>query len=230
MQKAKNNTQNESPFKIKVTRNGPYLVSGKAPMSEQIICVDKDDQCHGWKEGKKYPEQENYSLCRCGHSQNKPYCDDSHAGTNFNGDEKAVHTSYMKQAREFNGPDLKLTDVEALCARARFCHRAGGPWNLTFQSSDPDAKKITIEEAWDCPSGRLVTWEKDGRVIEPDFEPSIGLVEDTQAKKMGPLWVRGGIPVESADGKTYEIRNRVTLCRCGKSSNKPFCDGNHLDK
>lgn len=43
----------------------------------------------------------------------------------------------------------------------------------------------------------------------------------------GPLWVRGGIPVESSDGATYEVRNRVTLCRCGRSSNKPFCDGTH---
>ena len=43
----------------------------------------------------------------------------------------------------------------------------------------------------------------------------------------GPIWVRGGIPVVAADGHAYEIRNRVTLCRCGASSNKPFCDGSH---
>ena len=59
--------------------------------------------------------------------------------------------------------------------------------------------------------------------VEPAFEPSIGVIRD------GPLWVRGGISVESADGFTYEIRNRVTLCRCGHSSNKPFCDGSHSD-
>jgi hypothetical protein len=85
-----------------------------------------------------------------------------------------------------------------------------------------------IEETFDCPSGRLVAWEKNGQAVEPDFEPSIGLVEDTQAKKMGPIWVRGGIPIESADDKTYGVRKRVTLCRCGKSINKPFCDGSHL--
>ncbi|UCF09264.1 MAG: CDGSH iron-sulfur domain-containing protein, partial [Thermoplasmata archaeon] len=45
----------------------------------------------------------------------------------------------------------------------------------------------------------------------------------------GPIWVRGRIPIESADGHIYEIRNRVTLCRCGWSSNKPFCDSSHLD-
>ena len=45
----------------------------------------------------------------------------------------------------------------------------------------------------------------------------------------GPIWVRGGITVESADGREYEVRNRVTLCRCGQSSNKPFCDGSHVE-
>ena len=42
------------------------------------------------------------------------------------------------------------------------------------------------------------------------------------------IWVKGGIRIEGADGRSYEIRNRVTLCRCGQSSNKPFCDGTHV--
>jgi CDGSH-type Zn-finger protein len=43
----------------------------------------------------------------------------------------------------------------------------------------------------------------------------------------GPLWLRGGVQVIGADGFHYELRNRVTLCRCGASQNKPFCDGTH---
>jgi CDGSH-type Zn-finger protein len=228
MKQVKKNTAKESRYKLKVTRNGPYLVSGGVLLAEQIICVDKDDQCHGWKEGQKYPVEENYALCRCGHSQHKPYCDGSHAKVKFEGTETALNTPYLEQVRDFNGPGIKLTDAKDYCVRARFCHRAGGTWKLTEQSDDPAAKQTVIEETWDCPSGRLVVWDKDGKAMEPDLSPSIGLVEDTQAKKMGPIWVRGGIPVESADGKTYEVRNRVTLCRCGKSSNKPFCDGSHL--
>jgi CDGSH-type Zn-finger protein len=41
--------------------------------------------------------------------------------------------------------------------------------------------------------------------------------------------VRGGLAIESADGFVYEVRNRVTLCRCGRSKNKPFCDGSHIE-
>jgi CDGSH-type Zn-finger protein len=215
--------------KVKITRNGPFIVTGGVPLSEQSICVDGDGQCHGWKEGKKYPAQETYALCRCGQSNNLPFCDGYHTKIHFDGAEQAVDTPYLEQAKEIAGPGLKLTDARKFCAAARFCDRAGGIWKLTEKSSDPDARQEAIEEARDCPSGRLVTWDQDGKAMEPDFEPSIGLVEDTQAGKMGPIWVRGGIPIESADGKTYEIRNRVTLCRCGKSMNKPFCDGSHLE-
>ena len=197
-------------------------------MSEQIICIDSEGECHGWREGKKYPLQENYALCRCGHSQNKPFCDGTHVKIHFDGTETASREPYLEQADEINGPALKLTDAQDFCASARFCHRAGGTWKLTEQSDNPEAKQKAIEEACDCPSGRLVAWEKDGKAIEPKFEPSIGLVEDPQAGVRGPIWVRGGIPIESADGTIYEIRNRVTLCGCGKSANKPFCDGSHL--
>ena len=45
----------------------------------------------------------------------------------------------------------------------------------------------------------------------------------------GPLWVTGGIPVTSPEGTPLEVRNRVTLCRCGASANKPLCDGRHKE-
>jgi CDGSH-type Zn-finger protein len=228
MAKSKNQDAKERKYRIKVTKNGPYMVTGGVPLSEQSICVDNEDQCHGWKEGQKFQGQENFALCRCGHSQNKPYCDGTHIKVNFEGTESASNKPYLEQAAEIKGPGLNLTDAEELCVGARFCHRAGGTWKLTKQSVDSEAKQTVIEETCDCPSGRLVAWEKDGKAIEPEFEPSIGLVEDTRAKKMGPIWVKGSIPVESSEGKTYEIRNRVALCRCGKSSNKPFCDGSHL--
>jgi CDGSH-type Zn-finger protein len=192
------------------------------------MCIDNEGQCCGWKETQKYPLQEKYALCRCGHSNTKPFCDGTHDKVKFEGKETASHRPYLEQAEEIDGPGLKLTDVQDFCASARFCHRGGGTWKLAGQSGNPEAKKMVIEEVADCPSGRLAAWDKDGKAIEPDFEPSIGLVQDVQAGKMGPIWVRGGIPIEDENGKTYEIRNRVTLCRCGKSLNKPFCDGRHL--
>ena len=217
-------------FKIKVSRNGPYIVSGGIPLAENIIITDAKGISYKWRAGKKYMLQGTYELCRCGQSKNKPFCDGTHQHIRFDGTETANREPYLNQAKEINGPDLKLTDAPALCVHARFCDRAGGIWKCTEQSSDPEARRIAIEEAGDCPSGRLVVWDKEGNEIEPEFKPSIELVEDPYTGVSGPLWVRGGILVESADGTTYEIRNRVTLCRCGKSANKPFCDGTHLNK
>lgn len=217
--------------KIKVSKDGPYIVSGETPLSEHKMEFDEEGNPCKWREGKRFPSQENYALCRCGGSKNKPFCDGTHTKINFDGTERASIKPYIDQCESIDGPDLKLTDAQHLCASARFCHRAGGTWNLTMQSDDPEAKQIAIEEAGDCPSGRLVAWDKKtGKEIEPEFKQSIGVVEDSQAGTIGPLRVCGGIPVESADGTTYEVRNRVTLCRCGKSRNKPFCDGSHLQR
>jgi CDGSH-type Zn-finger protein len=96
-----------------------------------------------------------------------------------------------------------------------------------MRSRHPESRALAIEQAANCPAGRLVVWDKDGSEIEPELAPSIGIVEDPAAGVSGPLWVRGRIPVESADGYVYEIRNRVTLCRCGRTGNSPFCDGAH---
>jgi|SRR5271157_1285662 len=214
---------------IKVSKDGPYVVSGELPIVEQIIVVNNEGVPVEWRSGRKYPVQEKCGLCRCGESKNKPFCDGTHVKIGFDGTETASTEPYLKQAKVIEGPTLKLTDVENLCASARFCHRAGEIWNLIPKSDGPDNKRVAIEEAGDCPSGRLVVWDrKKGEAIEPKFEKSIGLIEDPQMECSGPIWVRGGIPITSADGKIYEVRNRVTLCRCGKSSIKPFCDSSHF--
>jgi hypothetical protein len=122
----------------------------------------------------------------------------------------------------------KLKDAEILCASARFCHRGGDIWPQISQSDDPKLKQNAVRNACDCPSGRLVIIDKETcKIIEPELEKSIGFIEDPGIGVNGPIWVRGGIPIDSAEGMPYEVRNRVTLCRCGKSTNKPFCDSNH---
>jgi hypothetical protein len=75
----------------------------------------------------------------------------------------------------------------------------------------------------------LVAAEKDGKKIEPVYEPAIEIVQDPEEGVSAGIFVKGIIPIESSDGTTYEIRNRVALCRCGKSRNKPFCDATHVE-
>ena len=214
--------------KIEITQNGPYLVSGGPPLTEQWIVTNAEGDSLDYREGKQHPAAPQYALCRCGHSGNKPFCDGSHQKVSFDGTETSSREPYLKQAETIDGPTLGLTDAESLCAFARFCDPKGRIWNLVPASDDPEARRLAEYEAAHCPAGRLVVWDKKtGKAIEPKFEPSLGLIEDTEKKVSGPIWVRGGVPVIAADGKAYEVRNRMTLCRCGVSNNKPFCDGSH---
>lgn len=225
----KPNLKYKKNYRVKVTKDGPYLVSGNLPLSKQFIVTDETGDPEKWREGEKFSVDEEYTLCRCGKSQNQPFCDKTHVKIKFSGEETASHRTYREEAEVINGPDLILMDDLDLCASAAFCDRLSGTWNLTKNSDDPKAKAIAIQQAGDCPAGRLVACDKKTvKPIEPKFKASIGLVEGPKANVSGPIWLRGGVPVESSDGTEYEVRNRVTLCRCGKSKNKPFCDGTHI--
>jgi CDGSH-type Zn-finger protein len=215
-------------MKITVTTDGPYVVEGGVPLAKQIIETDAEGGSVEWREGDKYRAQASYELCRCGQSHDKPFCDGSHEEVGFDGTETASHAPYLEQAQVYDGPEMELTDAESLCAYARFCDPHGQVWNLVGQTDNDEARGLVRHEAGHCPAGRLVAWEKGSKsAFEPHFDPSIGLVEDPKLGVAGPIWVRGGIQVQSEDGTPYEVRNRLTLCRCGESNNKPFCDGTH---
>ena len=210
-----------------VSKDGPYLVSGNVPLFNMAIKCDQQGIPLQWVIGEKLGTTQNYALCRCGQTKTKPFCDGTHVKVNFDGTETSTQT-YTDQAKIIDGPTLKLSDIEILCASARFCHRGMDIWLAAPKSADPAIKKIAIEDSCDCPSGRLVVLDKaDGKVVEPSLEKAIGLIHDPSIGVDGPFWVRGGIPVYSAKGELYQVRNRVTLCRCGKSQNKPFCDSSH---
>ena len=212
---------------IAVSVNGPYLVSGNVPLSTQTIVADAQGNSIDWRQGAAIDHRPTFALCRCGQSANKPFCDGAHASAGFDGTETASNDPYLAQATEQVGPTVSLSDAPELCAGARFCDVGGQVWNLVEQSG-PEAAAMTVREAGLCPSGRLVASHHDTNSIEPELPPSLGIVQDPAQGVAGPIWVRGGIPVRSSDGTTYEVRNRVTLCRCGASANKPFCDASHV--
>lgn len=213
---------------VRIVEDGPYLVSGGLPLGKEIIGTNAAGESIGWTPGEGYPVQDKYALCRCGHSGNKPFCDGTHAKVGFDGTETASRRPYLEQAGVHEGPLFSLTDVESLCAFARYCDPNGQVWKLVRETDDARARALFVRQTCDCPSGRLVAWDRrSGQAIEPAYAPSIALIEDPANACSGPLWLRGGVPLLGSDGFAYEVRNRMTLCRCGASKNKPFCDGTH---
>ena len=214
--------------KIVVNPHGPYRVVGKVPLALQEIVPNARKESWDWKEGRSFEVDEEYFLCRCGQSRTKPFCDNSHLRVGFEGKETASRRPIERESEHLDGPTDVLSDDEKLCAFARFCDPEGKVWSLIERTDDPRVRELVIREVGHCPSGRLVLRDKaTGETHEPKLPPSIGLVEDPVLGVSGPLWVRGGIRVESADGTGYEVRNRLTLCRCGASTNMPFCNGSH---
>ena len=92
----------------------------------------------------------------------------SHLKIDFDGTEASDNEPFEKMAEEIDGPELLLKDAVILCASARFCHRGGDVWDVIHRTDIPEAKKNVIENCSDCPSGRLVAYDKKtGEALEP---------------------------------------------------------------
>ena len=210
---------------VYICPKGPYLVSD-LPLSEDIVVCTDDGAPIDWKKGKKVAVPKTYSLCRCGHSTNKPFCSGEHKKIGFEGTEVASKEKFSKNAEKTVGKKLVLLDNGPFCNHASFCTVGEGVWSSVETAEDKKSVVAAVKQTCNCPTGRLVVFDKKTKKeIEPKFEKSIGLIKEPWGD--GPLWVKGKVEIKSGKGKAYEKRNRVCLCRCGKSKNMPFCDGSH---
>jgi CDGSH-type Zn-finger protein len=209
--------------RIEIQANGPYVVHGDVPLNEMAPVHTFNGEPVAWHDLGEVPSDDQpVYLCRCGHSASKPFCDDSHLRVGFDGTETADRGPFADRAEVEEHDGHAFADDGSLCVSAGFCGtRTTSVWNLLEESNDPAALDRMREMIWNCPSGRLALLAANGATTEPDLPQSIAVTPG------GPLWVRGGIPVIGADGQSWETRNRVTLCRCGQSSNRPFCDRTH---
>lgn len=213
-------------YRIIITENGPYQVTGGVPLIQRAPAMSVYGEPLEWDPVGAAVEKEEprsaYRLCRCGQSKNKPFCDDLHLINGFVGPLTADRGPTALRRKTYTGTGVVLTDDVSLCASAGFCGlRFTKVWHMIRRTDDPEVRARLLSMVSHCPSGRLMVFSENGELIEPQFVPSIAAVRD------GPYWVRGGISIEAPDGFVYEVRNRVTLCRCGNSKNMPFCDGTH---
>lgn len=212
-------------YKITIKQNGPFRVTGGVPLVRRAQMMTEYGEPVDWDYvgtgADELPGGEVYELCRCGHSQNKPFCDDSHITQGMDTSLPADRKPTELRRRKVTGVGVDVTDDGYICSNAGFCGtRLVSIWKMLKGPDDPEVRARILRMVENCPSGRLEAY-LDGEKVEPQFTPSIAVVTD------GPLWVRGGIEIEAPDGFCYEVRNRVTLCRCGESKIKPFCDGTH---
>lgn len=215
-----------SEFKIKIVKDGPYIVQGKIELQEKFIVPN--EKGYIFADGESYSLKDKYSLCRCGKSKNKPYCDGRHTEEHFNGKERADRKDYLERATIYKGKNLYLAD-DNRCAFARFCHtNKGNVWELLKDTDDYEIRELAINTANECPTGRLIPLSKEGKFYEKELKPKIIILQDKEKNVSSGLFIQGGIDLEAEDGFIFERRNRYVLCRCGRSRNKPFCDAMHV--
>jgi CDGSH-type Zn-finger protein len=215
---------NESP-RIEIEPDGPYVVYGDVALKEMAPVHTFNGEPVDWHTLREIPvAQRPFELCRCGQSANKPFCDKSHRRVGFDGYETADRSPFLERAQGVtNGVDA-IVDDKVLCMSAGFCGtRTTTVWKLLeVAAQDPEKRELMRDMIWRCPTGRLVLVDaQSGTAIEPELPPEVAVLPG------GPIWVRGGIEIVGSDGEPWELRNRVTLCRCGASANKPFCDSTH---
>ncbi len=204
---------------------GPLMVTGGLPVVRKTAVHSEHGEPMTWQTSEALTDKQTYALCRCGASANKPFCDGGHKAAEFEGTDTADASTYDERAKALGGTGLTVTDDRSICVHAGFCGtRHTNVWKQVADTEDTVVRMAVINEIERCPSGAL-TYRFDGEEAdtEPDMPPQVGVIDD------GPLWVTGGATVTTAGGVELESRNRMTLCRCGASANKPLCDGSHKE-
>lgn len=201
--------------KITPKENGPLIVQG-VPVLKQ-------------KGGDVTSDRPAYGLCRCGASQNKPFCDGAHATVGFtsdNGDAKIRNTP-VSYSGEVEGKQVTVSYTPVLCGHIGVCQHlhkevfdpSKKPW---IQLENGTLKGIT-SVVKNCPSGALR--------ISIDGEVEHHLDSDgtsIRINKNGPYVVKN-VELEAEFNGAGASEKEYILCRCGHSKNKPFCDGTHYE-
>jgi len=189
--------------------NGPYLVKNLEALTNS--------------KGEALATKEVLALCRCGCSTTKPFCSGMHQQVGF--DSTNLSDGSLDRRVDYPGDGITIHDNRAVCAHSGFCtDNLSEVWRLKQEPwIDPHgaAAEQIAAVVRTCPSGALSY--SIGGVEHRDRDGSPAIL----VSRNGPYFVSGGIELVDAPWREGASREHYTLCRCGQSKNKPFCDGSH---
>jgi uncharacterized Fe-S cluster protein YjdI len=129
--------------------------------------------------------------------------------------------------KEYSNGEITVVWKPNTCIHSEKCWRGLGavfqpkqkPWiNLEGATSEAIMKQVD-----QCPSGAL-SWYRNAEG-KPKSESSTDV--QVEVSPNGPLLVKGKIEVKLSNGRVEQKEKMTALCRCGHSTNKPYCDGSH---
>ena len=201
-------------LRIECQPNGPYRLHDPVPSAVAHLVRPSGEAC---------AQVRSVALCRCGGSKNKPFCDGTHRTNGFS-DARTADPG-ANPSVSYAGKRITIHDNRAICAHAGVCSDTLATVFLYGKEPwiDPDgaAAEEVMATIARCPSGAL-SYSIDGAMhTEAARPPTIVVTDD------GPYAVSGGIELSGVEFGDGASREHYTLCRCGASANKPFCDGSH---
>jgi CDGSH-type Zn-finger protein/uncharacterized Fe-S cluster protein YjdI len=229
---AEQQQQDQSREKPKIVPlpNGPYYFINE--MEPKVVENLQNSK------GESLSVIRGVSLCRCGASNNKPFCDGTHSKIGFSSENKEEddtnnshdHPTMVKDKRKnYVGKGITIHDNRKICSHAAECvNNLPSVFKLNARPwINPDAaetKEEIINTIRKCPSGAL-SYSIDGM----EYQDQNDRMPMITVSKGGPYLITGGIELigdntQWAEGASKE---HYVLCRCGASNNKPFCDGMH---
>jgi len=196
------------------------------PLAKQTIVTDSEGGSPAVAPGRGISREESYQLCRCGKSKAKPSADGTPRRLASTAPETARRTRIANKRRSWkddpgaHGRGVAVR-VRAFLRSERTVWNQVGAYRRKPGCGRPSCgRSTTVRQGASCLD----------RAPEADRASAAGFDRthlDPLEGVSGPLWLRGGIAVVSADGFAYEFAPR-DLMRCGASGNKPFCDGSHV--
>jgi uncharacterized Fe-S cluster protein YjdI len=132
--------------------------------------------------------------------------------------------------KKYTNGEVTIVWQPNVCIHSAICWRGENGLSQVFNPSEkpwikPEGAETNriIEQIKQCPSAALSYYMNN----EEEKNTEISAENIVEIAPNGPLLVYGNLTVKDADGKTTQ-KNKVTaFCRCGASSNKPYCDGTH---
>ena len=205
----------EEKPKIACLPNGPYyLLNDMTPKTIPNIQTSNGEPCSTIT---------GVALCRCGGSNNKPFCDGTHGKNGFS-DERLADGSLDKRT-DYVGKKITIHDNRGICAHAGYCtDNLAAVFRLKKEPwIDPDGAGVDeiIETIKKCPSGALSYTVENVEHRDQDRQPMVTVTKD------GPYSITGRIELLEHTLGEGASTEHYTLCRCGASKNKPLCDGSH---
>ena len=213
--------------KIVPLPNGPYYFINE--MEPKVVENLQNSK------GEALSVTRGVSLCRCGASNNKPFCDGTHSKIGFSSENKeddtndnSPHQIIKDKRKNYVGKGITIHDNRKICSHAAECvNNSPSVFKLNARPwISPDAAETEeiINTIRKCPSGAL-SYSVDGIEYRDQNETKPMIT----VSKGGPYHITGGIDLIGEDIKWAEgaSKEHYVLCRCGASNNKPFCDGMH---